>query len=100
MQNPIITLIDYLLGLYWWVVLAAVIVSWLVAFNVINERNNFVRTVLRFLFAVTEPVFRQIRRVIPAVSGFDLSPVVVLIAIWWLRDSVLPWAVRHFQLYS
>ena len=100
MANPIIALLDYLLDIYWYVVLAAVIVSWLTAFNVINERNDFVRTLLRFLFAMTEPVFRQIRRVIPTIGGFDLSPVVVLIAIWWIRFSILPWIVTRFHLYA
>ena len=89
--NPIIGLLDIVLGFYWFVVMAAVIVSWLAAFNVINERNDFVRTALRILYALTEPVFRPIRRVIPAVGGLDLSPIIVLLAIFWLRDYVLPW---------
>ena len=96
--NPIIGLIDLLLAFYWYVVLAAVVVSWLTAFNVINVHNNLVRAILRALLALTEPVFRQIRRVIPPVGGFDLSPIIVFIAIAWLRFYVLPWLVVRFGL--
>ena len=81
------------------VVLAAVIMSWLTAFNVINVHNNFARSVLRVLYALTEPVFRQIRRVIPPISGLDLSPLIVFFAILWLRSYVLPWLVTHYNLY-
>jgi YggT family protein len=93
--NPIIGLLDIILGFYWFVVMAAVIVSWLAAFNIINERNDFVRTALRILYSLTEPVFRPIRRVIPAVAGLDLSPLIVLLAIFWLRGYVLPWLNFH-----
>mgnify|MGYP003335372742 CR=1 FL=1 len=61
------------------VVIAAVIVSWLTAFNVINQYNQFVRTILRILIGLTEPVFRPIRKVIPAIAGLDLSPIVVFV---------------------
>lgn len=81
MLNPIAYIIYRILDLYMWVVIAAVIVSWLVAFNVINSRNDFVRQVLRVLYALTEPVFRAIRRVIPPVGGLDLSPIVVFLII-------------------
>ena len=90
-ENPIIALISIVLNLYWWVVVAAVIVSWLIAFNVINTHNNLVRSLLRVLYTLTEPVFRQIRRVIPSIAGLDLSPLIVLIFISWMMWSVLPW---------
>jgi YggT family protein len=89
--NPIVGLLDIVLHFYQWVVLIAVIFSWLTAFNVINERNNFVRTVLRILYNLTEPVFRPIRRIIPDLGGLDLSPLIVLLIIMWLRSYVLPW---------
>ena len=88
MANPIIALIEYLLDLYWWVVVLTVIVSWLVAFNVINVHNNFVRTALRVLLALTEPVFRPVRKVIPPVAGLDLSPIVVFVVIWFLQYTI------------
>ncbi len=88
MLNPIAALLVEILEIYKWVVILAVIVSWLTAFNVINVHNNFVRTVLRVLMALTEPVFRQVRRVIPPVAGLDLSPIVVFVIIWFLQYSI------------
>ena len=95
MANPVIALINLLLNLYWWVVIIAVIVSWLIAFNVINTYNNFVRTLLRALEALTEPVFRRIRKVVPPIGGLDLSPLVVLVAIWFIQYS-LTWASGRY----
>jgi YggT family protein len=97
MLNPIAALLIEVLEVYKWIVLAAVIVSWLTAFNVINQYNNFVRTLLRFLIALTEPVFRQIRRVIPPMGGFDLSPIIVFVIIWFLQYSIT-WASFRFGI--
>ena len=95
--NPIVSLILLLLDLYKWIVIIAVIVSWLVVFRVINLSVPAVRQILRLLDALTEPVFRQIRRILPAVGGFDLSPLIVLVAIWFLQEVVL-WAAFRFHL--
>jgi YggT family protein len=97
MLNPIAALLIEVLEVYKWIVLAAVIVSWLTAFNVINQYNNFVRTLLRFLIAVTEPVFRQIRKVIPPMGGFDLSPIIVFVIIWFLQYTIT-WASFRFGI--
>jgi YggT family protein len=88
MLNPIAELLIEILEIYKWIVILAVIVSWLTAFNVINVHNNFVRTVLRVLVALTEPVFRPVRRVIPPVAGLDLSPIVVFVIIWFLQYTI------------
>jgi YggT family protein len=88
MLNPIAALLIEVLEIYKWIVILAVIVSWLVAFNVINVRNNFVSTVLRILYALTEPVFRQVRKVIPPVAGLDLSPILVFLGIWFLQYTI------------
>ena len=88
MLNPIAELLIQILEIYKWVVILAVVVSWLTAFNVINVHNNFVRTVLRILMALTEPVFRPVRKVIPAVAGLDLSPIVVFVIIWFLQYTI------------
>ena len=88
MLNPIAALLIEILEIYKWVVILAVIVSWLVAFNVINVRNGFVSAVLRILYALTDPVFRQVRKVIPAVAGLDLSPIIVFVAIWFLQYTI------------
>jgi YggT family protein len=88
MLNPIAALLIEVLEIYKWVVIAAVIVSWLTAFNVINQYNNFVRTVLRILHALTDPVFRQVRRVIPPMGGLDFSPIIVFVIIWFLQYTI------------
>jgi YggT family protein len=97
--NPIVTLVEILLNLYWWVVMAAVIMSWLTAFNVINMHNNFARSLAHTLYLLTEPVFRPIRRIIPPIGGLDLSPLIVLVLLSWLIYSVVPWAAAHLGLY-
>src|ERR1700761_5690290 len=97
MLNPIAALIITILDIYKWVVIAAVIVSWLVAFNVINSHNKFVRTVLRILYALTEPVFRPIRQIIPPIGGLDLSPLIVFVIIWFLQYSI-QWASFRYGL--
>jgi YggT family protein len=97
MLNPIAALLIEVLEIYKWIVIAAVIVSWLTAFNVINVRNNFVRTVLRILLALTEPVFRLIRRVIPPIGGLDLSPIIVFVIIWFLQYSIT-WASFRYGM--
>jgi len=95
--NPFVNLIVLLLGLYTWVVIAAVVMSWLIAFGVINTYNEFARTVVRFLAALTEPVFRQVRRVIPPIGGLDISPIIVLIGVVFLQNFV-QWGAAHLGL--
>jgi YggT family protein len=94
MVNPIVWLLLYLIDIYWWIVIAAVIVSWLIAFRVINVSNQFVRSIVSFLYAITEPLFRFVRRFIPSFSGIDISPIIVLIALGFLR-YVIVWAVLN-----
>jgi YggT family protein len=88
MLNPIAALLIEILEFYKWIVILAVVVSWLTAFNVINVHNNFVRSMLRLLYALTEPVFRPVRKVIPPISGFDLSPIVIFVVIWFLQYTI------------
>ncbi|MDE2183182.1 MAG: YggT family protein [Alphaproteobacteria bacterium] len=87
--DPVSALLLVILELYWWVIIAAVVVSWLVAFNVINLHNNIVHSIARFLDALTEPVFRQVRRIVPVFSGIDISPLIVLLVIWFLQRVIL-----------
>ena len=93
-MQAIFWLIDTVLGIYALFVLISVIMSWLVAFNIINSYQPFVRTVMSFLSAVTEPALYQIRKVIPAVGGVDLSALILLVGIHFvrilLRTSVAP----------
>ena len=75
-----------ILDIYWWVVIVAVIASWLTAFGIINTWHPMTRSLLRALDAVTAPVFNPIRRVIPPLGGLDLSPLIVLLLITFLRN--------------
>ena len=86
---PLLLFIDYLLSLYTWVVIASVIFSWLIAFNVINPYNQFVRSVWQALNAVTEPLLRPIRNFMPDLGGLDLSPVILLLGIFFIRSVVI-----------
>ena len=97
MHNPIIALILLLLDIYWWVVIVAVVVSWLVTFGVLNTYNPAARAIIRALAAVTEPVFRPIRRMLPDLGGLDLSPLIVLIVIWFI-EYVIVWAEVRYGL--
>jgi YggT family protein len=94
--DPISLLLITLLGYYSYVVIAAVVMSWLVGFNVVNLHNRFVRSVAYFLSLLTEPVFRLVRKVLPPIAGLDLSPLVVLFAIWFVSDGVIPWVDSFF----
>ncbi len=81
--------IDYLLGLFVFVLLASVIFSWLIAFNIINPYNAFIRTVWQALNAVTEPLLAPIRRMLPAMGGLDLSPLVLLLGIYFVQTVII-----------
>ena len=78
-------IIDMILQVLVWVIIAPVIISWLVAFNVINTQSNFVRTVLDVLDRLTAPLYRPIRKILPDFGGIDFSPIVLILAIQILR---------------
>ena len=82
-------LIDTVFTIYIIILIASVIASWLVKFNVLNTQNQFIYTLLGFLYRVTEPVLMQIRRVIPPIGGFDLSPMILVILIYFVRDLIV-----------
>ncbi len=83
---PIINVIDMILGLYWWVVIISVIMSWLVQFGVINTHNRFVDMVGRAVHQLTEPPLRVIRRYVPNFGGLDFSPIILLLALYLVRS--------------
>lgn len=80
--------ISLILNLVWWVFLIMIIMSWLISFNVINTRNQFVANVWRVLNQITEPILRPIRRIVPPVGGLDLSPIIVFIVIFFLQQLI------------
>jgi len=85
-MHALFLLIDAVLGLYQWVLIIWVIMSWLVAFNVINSYQPFVRSVMHVLDALTRPVLRPIQRVVPLIGHVDISPLVALLLIYFLRN--------------
>lgn len=97
MLIAVLQIVDLLLWLLMWIIIVQAILSWLVAFNVINTQNEFVRSVLYALDRMTQPLYRPIRRILPDFGALDLSPMVVLLIIIVLRDYVIP-AVWRSQL--
>ena len=83
---PLIHLIDFVVNLYTWVLIIAVAMSWLVAFNVLNTRQRFVYLVVDTLNRVTEPALRPIRRVLPDLGGLDVSPIVLILILYFARE--------------
>jgi YggT family protein len=79
-----------LLNVAKWIIIIQAIVSWLVAFNIINMSSDFVRNILYALDRMTEPLYRPIRRVMPNLGALDLSPMVVLLVIIILQQAILP----------
>ena len=78
--------IDLALSIYTWIIIASAIFSWLYAFNVINSRNQFVGMIGDFLYKATEPALRPIRRILPDLGGLDISPIILLLIIFFLRS--------------
>ena len=82
-------LIATVISIYIYVLVASAILSWLVAFNVLNTSNRFVYMVGDFLYRITEPALRPIRRFVPSLGGVDISPVVLILLLVFLRDFLL-----------
>lgn len=81
----LIEVIEVILNLYIWALVISAVISWLVAFNVINAHNRFVQIVGDFLFRITEPALRPIRKAVPSINGLDLSPLILIFIIWFIR---------------
>ena len=82
--------ISYLIDLYVYVIIAGVILSWLMAFGVVNAQNPMVRSIWQGLNAVTEPLLRPIRSILPNMGGIDISPIVLLLGCTFVQTVVLP----------
>jgi YggT family protein len=85
MISALIYIINSVAYLYFWVVVIMVVLSWLVAFNVINPYNQFVRALQTFCHRATEPLLKPIRRLLPDLGGLDISPIILLIAVEAVR---------------
>ena len=78
-------LVLQILKIYSYVVIANVIISWLIAFNVLNTSNKFVYSVLDFTYRLTDPILNKIRRFLPNLGAFDISPIILLLLIWFIE---------------
>jgi YggT family protein len=87
-------ILDALLGLLWWAIIISAVLSWLVAFDIINLRNRAVYQISTFLDRVTDPILRPFRRIIPPLGGVDISPIIVLLIITGVRAILLPGLLR------
>ena len=74
-----------ILKLYSYVVIANVVVSWLIAFNILNTQNRFVYSVLEFSYRLTDPILNKIRRFLPNLGSLDISPIILLLLIWFIE---------------
>lgn len=82
----LLVLIDKVIDIYIWIVIASAIMSWLVAFGVINVRNQFIRVVVDLLYRLTEPLLRPIRRFLPNLGGVDISPIILMLGLYFIQS--------------
>ena len=88
-MRAILDIVLIVLNLYTWVVILGAILSWLIAFGVVNIRNDLVRTAWNLFLALTEPFLRPIRNVLPNTGGLDLSPIVLLLGVMLLERIIV-----------
>ncbi|RYX98371.1 MAG: YggT family protein [Bradyrhizobiaceae bacterium] len=87
-MRAVLDIVLIVLDLYVWLLIASAILSWLIAFNVVNTRNQFIAAIGEFLYRITEPVLAPIRRMLPSLGGLDLSPIVVILIIMFLQRVI------------
>jgi YggT family protein len=88
-MRALLDVVLVVLQIYVWLLIAAAILSWLVAFNVVNTRNQVVAVVGDFLYRITEPVLRPIRSFMPNLGGIDISPVILILIIFFLQSVIV-----------
>jgi len=87
-MNPFLWLIDTIITIYIWLLIGSAVLSWLIAFNVVNTRNPIVSNIGEFLYRVTEPLLRPIRSLMPNLGGIDVSPVILILALLFLERFI------------
>jgi YggT family protein len=95
-MNPFLWLVDTIVTIYIWLLIASAVLSWLIAFNVVNTRNPIVNSVGEFLYRITEPLLRPIRNMLPNLGGIDVSPVILIIGLLFLRQLIFWLYIRLF----
>jgi YggT family protein len=96
-MRAVLDVVFIAIDIYTWVIIAAAIFSWLYAFNVVNPRNQVVAAIGQFLYAVTEPALRLVRRFIPNLGGIDISPIVVILILILIRQIL--WRYVYFNVF-
>ena len=92
--GPALALLYHLIELYTWVLIIGVIMSWLITFNVINLSNQFVRMIYDVVTRLTEPLLSRIGAMLPDLGGVDISPVILILLLWFAKDVIARLAVR------
>ena len=87
-MRAVLDIVLIVLELYVWLLIAAAILSWLIAFNVVNTRNQFVAMVGEFLYRITEPLLAPIRSVMPNLGGLDISPIILILIIYFVERVI------------
>ena len=88
-MRAILDIVLIALDLYVWLLIASAILSWLIAFNVVNTRNQFVAGIAEFLYRITEPALRPIRQFMPNLGGLDISPIILILLIMLIQRIIL-----------
>ena len=87
-MRAILDIVLIILDLYVWLLIASAILSWLIAFNVVNTRHQFVASVAEFLYRITEPLLRPIRNFMPNLGGLDISPIILILIIMFIQRVI------------
>jgi YggT family protein len=88
-MRAILDIVMVILNLYTWVIIAGAVLSWLIAFGVVNIRNDFVRSIWNLFLALTEPFLRPIRNLLPSTGGIDISPIILLLAVMLIERIII-----------
>jgi len=88
-MRAVLDIVLIVLDLYVWLLIASAILSWLVAFNVVNTRNSFVDAVAEFLYRITEPLLAPIRNIMPNLGGLDISPIILILVIMFIQKVIV-----------
>ena len=88
-MRSVLSVILIVLDIYIWLLIAAAVLSWLIAFNVVNTHNQVVSTIAEFLYRITEPLLRPIRSLLPHLGGIDVSPVILILIILLLENVIV-----------
>lgn len=88
-MRALLDVVLVVIDLYMWVIIIAAVFSWLVAFNVVNQRNQVVATIGNILYQITEPVLRPIRRIVPTLGAIDISPIVLILLLILLQRIIV-----------